>query len=168
MIIAPHDFRDEEYFVPRSVFEKEGFVVKTASTKKGIAFGVFGGEVEVDLLPEEVKIKDFDAFVFVGGPGALKHLDNSTFYKMIKEVVGSSAVLGAVCVSPIILANAGILEGKQATVWSSTMDKKAVSLLKEKGGLYREEEVVCDGNLVTANGPEAAKKFAQEIVSKLR
>jgi len=34
MIIAFSNFRDEEYFIPKEIFEEAGFEVKTVSTKK--------------------------------------------------------------------------------------------------------------------------------------
>ena len=85
MIIAFRDFRDEEYFLPKEIFEKEGFIVKTASTKKGTALGADGGEVEVDFSLDEVDVSQFDAILFVGGPGALKYLDNEKSIRLQKR-----------------------------------------------------------------------------------
>ncbi len=167
MIVAFKNFRDEEYFVPKEVFEKEGFGVETASTKKGTALGLFGGEVEVDLLPEEIKVGDFDAIVFVGGPGTLEYLSSEAFYRIIREAVHNEKVLGAICVAPILLANAGALEGKKATVWSSQMDKKAISIIEKKGAIYEERAVVSDGLIITANGPQAAEDFAKEVIKRV-
>lgn len=44
------------------------------------------------------------------------------------------------------------------------MDKRGVARLKEQGALYKEERVVVDGKIVTANGPDAATEFAEKIV----
>ncbi len=70
MVMAQNGFRDEEYEVPKSLFEKAGFEVVTASSEKGIAKGKLGAEVKVDLSFDEVNIRDYEAIVFVGGPGA--------------------------------------------------------------------------------------------------
>ena len=168
MIIAFRDFRDEEYFLPKEIFEKEGFIVKTASTKKGTALGADGGEVEVDFSLDEVDVSQFDAILFVGGPGALKYLDNEKSYQIAKETLNQGKILGAICIAPVILAKAKVLEGKKATVWSSPLDKTGIKILKENGAEYLAQDVVQDGKIITANGPQSAKKFAEKILKNLK
>ena len=70
MVIAPEQFRDEEYVEPREVFEKSGIGVTVASSRLGKAVGKFGLEVQVDLLLKDVHATDYDAVVFVGGTGS--------------------------------------------------------------------------------------------------
>jgi protease I len=166
-IIAPKNFRDEEYFIPRDFFEREGFVVKTASIKKGLAVGTYGGEVMADIQKEDIDVRKFDALFFVGGKGAIDYLDNEDFYRIAQKAVEEELTLGAICVAPVILANAGILEGQKATVWSSSMEKGAVKLLQERGVLYKNEGVVRSGKIITASGPEEAENFAREIIKEV-
>jgi protease I len=168
MIIASEDFRDEEYFVPKEILEKEGIEVKTASDKTGLARGADGGEAKVDLLVQEVNSADFDAVVFIGGPGALEYLDNEISYKLARGVAEQEKILGAICVAPAILARAGVLKNKKATVWSSALDKGPVRILKEAGTIYEDEDVVIDGKIITANGPSSAQEFGEKILSMLR
>jgi protease I len=168
MVIAFKDFRDEEYFVPREILEEAGAEVKTASNKKGTAIGADGGEVEVDFLVSEINPVEFDAIVFIGGPGALKNLDNEDSYQLAKETISQDKILAAICISPVILAKAGVLEGKKATVWSSPLDKSAVKILTEKGAIYQDELVVVDGKIITGNGPQAARKFGETLVEVIR
>jgi protease I len=164
MVVAEKDFMDEEYFTPREIFEKRGFQVSVMSSKKNLAVGFFGGEVVVEFTPEDFDLNNFSALVFVGGSGALQFLDNETFYKIIQEAEKKKIVLGAICISPVILASAGVLKNKKATVWSSNMDKRGVSRLKKENSFYQKEDVVVDGKIVTANGPEAATEFAEKVV----
>lgn len=167
-IIAFEDFRDQEYFVPKEILERGGIEVKTASTKRGLAIGADGGEVEVDLSLDELEISDFDAIIFIGGPGCLEELDNESSYKLAKEAVLQSKMLAAICISPLILAKAGVLKGKLATVWTSTLDRSPVKVLKEYGAEFIDEAVVRDGNIITANGPAAAEEFGKKILENLR
>lgn len=168
MIAAHRDFRDEEYFVPREILENAGIEVKTASDQKGTALGADGGEVEVDLLVSEINPADFDGVVFIGGPGCLKYLDNENSYKVAREAFSQNRVLAAICISPVILAKAGLFEGKRVTVWSSPMDKSQIKILKENKAIYRSDDVAADGRIITASGPQAAKKFGEAIVSLLK
>ena len=168
LIVSFKDFRDEEYFVPKGILEGAGVEVKTASNKMGTARGADGGEVEIDLLVSELNPALFDAIVFIGGPGALNQLDNENSYKIANETVSQGKVLAAICISPVILAKAGVLSGKKATVWSSALDRSPIEILKANGAIYRDEMVVVDGKIITANGPAAAQKFAQAIIETLK
>jgi len=167
MIVASEGFRDEEYLVPKKVLENRGVEVKTASNKLGIAQGADGAETKVDLLIQDINLSDFDAIIFVGGPGALNNLDNEISYNLIKKTIEEDKPLAAICISPVILAKAGILKNKKATVWSSISDKSPIKILEENGALYQKENVVIDGKIITANGPLAAKEFGEAIVNLL-
>jgi len=167
MIIAFRDFRDAEYFVPKEILEKAGIEVKTASNKKGIAIGADGGDVKVDLLVSEINPAEFAAVVFIGGSGCLENLDNESSYRVAQETVSQNRVLASICISPVILAKAGVLEGKKATVWSSVMDRSPIKILQNNGAIYEDKRVVVEGKIITGNGPEAAEEFGQAIVEAL-
>lgn len=167
MIIAFRDFRDAEYFIPKEILEKAGAKITTVSTKSGTAIGADGGDVIVDILLENLNPADFDGIIFIGGPGCLKDLDNENSYKIARETVEQNKVLGSICISPMILAKAGVLSGKRATVWSSPMDKGPVRTLEKRGAIYQDELVTVDGKLVTGNGPAAAQEFGQTIIELL-
>jgi protease I len=166
-IIASKNFRDEEYFVPKEILENAGFAVKTASDKNGIAIGADGGEAEVDYLVSDINPKDFDAVIFVGGPGCLKCLDKDASYSLCRKTFEAGKILGAICISPVILAKAGVLKNIKATVWTSSMDKSAIKMLFENGAVYDEKPVVINGKIITARGPEAAEKFGEKIAEGL-
>ena len=167
MIIAFKDFRDEEYFIPKQVLRVGGNKITTVSSELGKAIGTYGGEVNIDITLDKLKVDDFDAIIFVGGSGALKYTEDETCWKIAQESVLKNKVLGAICVGPVILARAGVLSGKKATVWSSPLDKSAVKTLKEEGAIFEDNQVVQDGNIITANGPQAARKFGEAILRVL-
>ncbi len=167
MVIAFKNFRDEEYFEPKEVFERLGIGLRTASNIEGTAIGVDGGEANVDFLVSEVKSQDFDAIVFVGGPGCLDSLDNEVSYKLVRKSFAQNKILAAICIAPVILARAGVLNGKKATVWSSPLDRSPVKILKENGAIYIDKGVVVDGKIITGNGPAVAKEFAEKIIEVL-
>ena len=167
IVIAFRDFQDMEYLIPKKILEKAGIETKTISSKKGVAVGVFGGTVLIDETISEVKIDDYDSLVFVGGGGCLPYLDNQDSYNLIKEAFDKGRLLAAICISPVILAKAGVLENKKATVWNSPLDQFPVKTLRENKATYQEDSVVVDGKIVTARGPEAASLFGETIVRLL-
>jgi len=163
MIIASQNFRDEELLTPKKIFEKEGFKVTIASSSLNVARGMFGARIKSEVLINNVKVKDYDAVIFVGGTGATEYFNNPIALKIVQESVRQGKVLGAICIAPRILAEAGVLKGKKATVW-----KSEANALKAKGAIYTGEDVTVDGKIITASGPNAAKAFANAILKLLK
>jgi protease I len=164
MVIAPSDFRDEELFVPKEFFEKSGAEVVIASDKKGTARGMLGGTVSVDLSVSEVDISDYDAVIFVGGSGVESHklYENEAYLKLATDASSSEKVIGAICLGPMVPAGAGILSGKDATVFES-----GISYITGKGANYTGAAVTRDGRIVTGEGPHAAEEFARMVAGAL-
>jgi len=167
LVIAFNGFKDEEYFKTRQALEEAGADIIVASTFLGMAKGTDGGETEVNILLGELKPEEYDGVVFIGGAGAFAYLDDPIAHRIARQTVEANRVLGAICIAPAILAKAGVLQRKKATVWSSPMDKKPIKILQENGAIYQEAEVVVDGKIVTANGPQAAQEFGQKLVEVL-
>ena len=162
MIIAEKNFRDEELFEPKKILEAEGVKVIVASTSFNIARGMLGGKVKPDMLLSEIKVDDYDAIIFVGGSGASQYWNDSLAHNIAKEAVEKNKVLGAICIAPVTLANAGVLTGKKATVWPSERGK-----IEARGAIYTGESVQIEGRIITAEGPQAARKFGEAIAKAL-
>jgi protease I len=162
MIIAPKDFRDEELKQPKEAFENAGYKVTIASKGVRQASGMLGGVVSVDVDIKEVDINKYLAVVFVGGSGASVYFGDPDVLRIAKEAVSSDKVVGAICIAPSILANAGVLEGKRVTSFPSEEEN-----IKSYGGIYTGEKVSADGNIITAKGPEAASEFGSKMVELL-
>lgn len=162
MIIAPSNFRDEEYLQPREILESKGAEVKVASKGVTRARGMLGHEANVDLQLNQVNVDEYDAVVFVGGSGASVYFDDALAQKIAKDAVAKNKILGAICVAPSILANAGLLEGVEATCFESEKEN-----LEKHGAKYIKTGVVEVGNMVTSSGPEAAKQFGNKLAEKL-
>jgi len=162
MIIAERNFRDEELLEPKGILEKEGAKVTVASTSLNVAIGMLGARVTPDILLKKVKVDDYDAIIFVGGGGASQYWNDSLAHQIAQEAVNKGKILCAICIAPVTLANAGVLSEKKATVWPSEKEK-----IEAKGVIYTGKAVQVDGKIITANGPQSAKKFAREIVKAL-
>ena len=141
IIIAPTNFKDEEYYIPKEIFEKSNINVKTASLSSE-ATSVNGKTQSIDVLLNQATT-DYDAIVFVGGPGATIYLNNSQAHKLAQNFFKAGKLTTAICIAPSILANAGILKGKKATVFPTEANN-----LKEKGATYTGKSVTVDGKIV--------------------
>ena len=163
MVVAPENFRDEEFLEPKKVFENNGAKVVVASKGVQEAKGMFGTTTRVDLDIGEVNIEDYNAIVFVGGSGSSIYYNDSIALNIAREAYTKGKIIGAICIAPGILAKAGILKGKRATIWDSG-DNQHINMLKENGAKYTGNNVEQDENIITANGPHAAEEFGKKIV----
>ena len=166
LIIASENFRDEEYFITKEVLEKNGISVTTVCDKTK-AIGKFGGEAFADLLIDDLNVDDFDAIVFAGGQGAVKLLDNEMTYLILRKAMIMKKLIAAICIAPTLLAKAGILKEKKATVWSTDLDKSAIKIIQLNDGIYERKAIVQDGNIITAENAEYAQEFGEAIVAEL-
>lgn len=165
MVIAPVQFRDEELLTPKEILEAAGATVDIASTRMGEAKGMLGAIVKPDLTIAESNAGKYQSVVIVGGMGSPSHLWNdTTLHKIITQINSNGGVVAAICLSGAVLAKAGVLHQKKATVWP---DETAIKVLQEGQANYVKENVVADGNIITADGPEAATKFAELIVETM-
>jgi protease I len=167
-VIAPKEFRDEEYFIPERYFTQEQhYQVDTYSTQKGTAIGMFGGDVEVTLSLEDATnaTAQYDALVIAGGMGSPQYLwENPLLRKLIIEFNTAQKLVAAICISGVALAKAGILTHKNATVWKCD---ESIAAYKEAQVNFIDEPVITDGLIITANGPEASEAFAKTIATVL-
>lgn len=162
MVIAPRNFRDEEYFDTKSVLEGKGASVTTASSVRGNITGMLGGEANPDILLDDAGQEDYDAVVFIGGTGASAYFQNPKALDLARSAFESGKVVAAICIAPSILANAGILKGRKATSFPSEKGN-----LERKGASYTGKSVTRDGRVITGSGPAAARGFGQEIAKVL-
>lgn len=162
MVIAAQNFRDEEYAEPREALEHAGVRVTVACSTLNTARGKLGLEVKPDILIDAAKAGEYDGIVFVGGGGSQEYFENPIAQRLARDFYGSGKLTSAICIAPAILANAGLLNRKKATSFPSSADT-----LKAKGAVFTGVGVETDGMIVTASGPEAAKKFGERLVEVL-
>lgn len=159
IIIASEGFQDVELKGVRDALLAAGFTVTLGSTGVGPCAGKFGSEEISQIALPDVEITDYDRIVFIGGPGARELWDDGDAIDIATDTVEAGKPLGAICIAPGILARAGVLKGKKATIWNA--DGKQEEVLTGAGATFTNEPVTRDGLIVTGNGPEAAPEFGR-------
>jgi len=162
MVIARQDFRDEEYKYPREILESAGVKISVACSDINIAQGTYGLTVQPNILFTDAKAKDYDGIIFIGGKGSSEYFDNQKAHSIAKEIFRKGKLVCAICIAPNTLAQSGILKGKKVTAYPTVKDD-----LIQQGAIYTGMDVEIDGNVITANGPQAAKRFGETILEKL-
>ncbi|MCR1975838.1 DJ-1/PfpI family protein [Clostridium sporogenes] len=118
--------------------------------------------VNVDKTLEEIKSNEYNALVIPGGmPGATNLRNNNKLIDLVKEFNRDKKLIAAICAGPIVLSKANIIKGKEVTSYPGFEED-----LKE--GLYKEDLVFQDGNIITSRGPSAAMYFAFRILENFK
>lgn len=164
-IIAPTGFQNKEYSVPKEILETAEIEVITASKTGGTAKSSSGATVQATHNLSQVQVSDYDAIVFIGGPGAVIYQHDYEAHKIAQDAFNQNKILAAICIAPTILAHAGVLQNKKATVWNG--DSQQGKLLQSKGANFTNESVTVDSKIITANGPDAAEEFGKKILRLL-
>jgi protease I len=162
MVIAHHNFRDEEYSAVRNRLEKNGAKITVASTVKNGAAGSQGMKLNPDLLIDEVNANEYDAVVFIGGTGASQYWHDNKAHDLARTAAQNGKVVAASSHAPVTLAVAGLLNGKKATGHVAVYEKLIV-----QGANFTGTKLEKDGNIITSSGPTAAKEFAQAVAEAI-
>ncbi|MEI6079191.1 MAG: DJ-1/PfpI family protein [bacterium] len=163
IVIASKNFRDKELFDTKKSLEKNSINTVIASSTMNKALGVEGNLVQPDLLLKNADMNNYDAIAFIGGIGSKEYWDDPTAHAIAKKAYADGKIVAAICMAPVTLAKAGLLNGKKFNVWESE-----VETIKKLGGKFYPEPVVSDGNIVTGENADAALSFGQKIAELLK
>jgi 4-methyl-5(b-hydroxyethyl)-thiazole monophosphate biosynthesis len=116
-----------------------------------------------DTLLDEVLNDDFDMLLMPGGqPGTDNLLADPRIQRLINRLQQQDKYLAAICAAPMVLAVAGVLDGKRATSYPGALDATHYPLIK-----LTDEAVVVDGRVLTSRGPGTAMDFALTLIELL-
>jgi len=155
-------FRDEEVFETRSVLEQAGHRIDIASTRVGECPGTRGGVAVSEPPLDRCRASDYDAVVFVGGGGSMLLWDDPDALRLAREADELGRVTGAICLAPVILSRAGVLESRIATV-AGTQPRE----WEAANATYAGPGVFTDGLVVTAHGPKSSRAFGEQLAALL-
>ncbi len=162
LIAASQEFHVDELFQTIRILEETGVRTMIASTRTGIiSSGASTAEARVSL--NQLRVDDYDAVIFIGGPGAIvEFFSNPTAINIAREAAAKRKVLAAIGNAPTVLANAGVLNGVRAT---SFLSERAQ--LIQAGAVYTGTPVERSGFIITASSPLAVIPFGQAIANTI-
>ena len=103
-----------------------------------------------------------DIVLVPGGPGEVSERAGGEVLEWLRQVDRTTTWTTSVCTGSLILAAAGLLEGKRATTHWLAMDE-----LRRLGAEPVSERVVFDGKMVTAAGVSAGIDMALTLAARV-
>lgn len=164
LIFAENSFEDMELMYSYYRFQEAGYKVDVIGPKADTKYkGKQGLTITSNLSPKDVNIDNYAAIVIPGGYAPDYMRRNKDIVNLAKDAFQKNKMVAAICHGPQLLIEADVLRGKKATCFISVSTD-----LKNAGGIYFDESVVVDGNLVTSRSPKDLPDFCREALKPLK
>ena len=117
-IILADGVEETEFIAVGDVLRRLGMEVTVAGLHRLEVKGAHDFGLKADRLLAECSPAGFDAVFLPGGMGgALAMYNSGAVVEFVREMERSGKIVSAICAAPIVLAKAGVLEGKKFTMY---------------------------------------------------
>ncbi|MFC1878673.1 DJ-1/PfpI family protein [Chloroflexota bacterium] len=167
-------YDDEHVLKTYPAFERAGYQHYVASNTleeiRGFHECYDFTPAQPDMLLEDVSVGEYDAIFFPGSDhnNVILHNDKEA-HRIAADAMSSGKVLVAVSDSPVILAKAGLLEGRTVNViynvYMHGVADQWRNAIERNGAIYTDRSPVRDGLLITAD--TATIKLVRAIIEVL-
>ena len=162
-ILLGEGFEEAEAILPADLLRRAGVEVSLVGLEGPVVTGSHGIAVTADVTLEQVDAEAMEMLVLPGGLGGVASIQMDLFATaLIQKASDRGCWLGAICAAPSILAHMGILDRRKATCHPCVLDEMGSDAVR------RDEQVVVDGRIVTAQAAGAAFPFGLKLVEVLR
>ena len=156
-------FEEIEAIAPIDLLRRAGVQVLTVGINGKTVYGGHGIGVEADITLDQLDLTDLEMIVLPGGLGGVASIRASAqAMDAIRFAWENNKYVGAICAGPTVLADLGIVDGRQATCYPGceTGMKDAV--------MVPGAACVTDGNLITGTSAGCAVPFGLALIAALK
>ena len=161
-IVLGKGFEEAEAIIPCDLLRRAGVDVRFAGIGGLDIEGGHGITVRADCLTEEIELENLEMIVLPGGLGGVASIRSSeTAMDAVAAAYEKGCYVAAICAAPVILAELGILEEKNATCYPG-MEAEMT------GAFMNSRPAVADGKVITGMAAGTAFDFALKLIEVLR
>ncbi len=164
VIIVAQNFQDEEFVYPYYRVLEEGFHLDVATPGGQNMIGKYGVPARATMATDTLNASDFDCVLLPGGfesPDRLRI--RPEVLRFVREMTEAGKLVAAICHGPWILISAGVVKGRKVTGYMSIADD-----LKNAGAQYQDQDLVIDGNLISAPHYKNNGEFMKAVIEALK
>lgn len=132
------------------------FVAQTAGPQRTDA-----GVTSIEATASIDQVDSADILLIPGGPGTRPQLKDEPLLEWVRKVSATAKWTTSVCTGSLVLAAAGLLEGKRATTHWLSLER-----LAEYGAIPTSDRVVFEDPIVTAAGVSSGIDMALALVGR--
>ncbi len=161
LILTAEGFEDIEVLYPYYRLMEAGYEVHVATPGGRQAKGKLGYSIQATLPIEDVDPEDYDVLVLPGGrgPERIRLHSREAARRIVGLFMERGKPVAAICHGPQLLITAGAVRGRRLTSYPGIRDD-----VEAAGGIWVDEPVVVDGNLVTSRVPPDIPMWMREFL----
>ena len=156
-------FEDSEFIYPYYRLIEAGVEVHVVARKKSGYKGKHGTIAKATHAVSEAKNNAYDAIYIPGGYAPDRLRRETDMIRFVKSMFERGKIICAVCHGPSLLISSGILKGRRVTAFYSIKDD-----IENVGAVYTSKRVEKDGNIITAQDPDAMPEMMKEFLKQLQ
>ena len=168
VILTADKFEDTELLVPYFRLLEEGAVVHIAAPTMGEIGGEHGYRVMPDVLIDDVDPDEYSLLIIPGGfpdgaPATVRTIPKAQ--EIARSFLSKGKPVAAICHGPWLLVSADLVRGRRLTsYWHDGVPEEIIAA----GGIWEDQPVVVDGNLVSARWPADLPAFTSQMMQLVR
>ncbi len=174
-ILLGTGFEEMEALTPVDLLRRAGIPVKTVGIGGKTVFGGHGIGVVADQEISE-PMPDLDMIVLPGGLGGVASIRGcAAALEAVKQAHATRKLVAAICAGPTVLAELGLLQGKNATCYPGQIPNMGDAVVLPDAAVVRDGRIITGTSAGTAipfalaliealQGPDAAAAIAEQIV----
>lgn len=162
-VVLANNYEDVEATSPIEALEKAGAEVTIVGIEKGEITGKKGDTQTASKTFADVSADDFDMLLIPGGGSPENLRINDAAVQFTRDFVNSGKPVASICHGPQLLISAKVVSGRKLTSVNKIRDD-----IVNAGGLYVDEALTEDGNLITSRVPGDLPVFNEAITRALQ
>ncbi|MBZ0184338.1 MAG: DJ-1/PfpI family protein [Melioribacteraceae bacterium] len=162
LFLAAENFCEQEFLTVKNIFLRKGFNLFISSDANSLCVGGNGMKVKPDVNIYNINKNNFGAFVIIGGKGIINYWDNQILKSSVLEFNKNNKIVASICAAGVIIAKSGILNQKEGVVYPDYKKE-----FDRTGVIYKDQDVVVEGKIITAKNPASSVEFADAILNRL-
>lgn len=161
LVLTANNFEDTEATFPIEQMQKEGWEITVAAPSHGEVTGKHGHTLNVDTTFAGVDPRNYDVLVIPGGAAPKNIRNNPVAQQIVKTFFSGNKIVASICHGAQVLVSAGVVRGRHLTSYKRDDVPDEV---KRAGGIWEDQEVVVDRNLITSRNKPDLPAFMRETI----
>ena len=156
-------FEETEAIAPLDLLRRAGVDILTVGINGKIVYGSHKIGVEADIELGEVNLTNLEMVILPGGLGGVASIRASKeAMDIVRFAYENNKFTAAICAGPTVLAELGIVDGKNATCYPGCEDGMGNAKMQENAAS------VIDGKLITGTSAGCAVPFGLSLIEVLK
>lgn len=155
-------FEETEAIAPLDLLRRAGVEIQTVGLNGKVIYGSHGIGVEADIEIRQLDLTALEMIILPGGLGGVASIRAcDAAMEAVRFAWENGKYTAAICAGPTVLADLGIVDGKNATCYPGCEENMGSANMVEAAA-------VTDGKLITGTSAGCAIPFGLALIAALK